>query len=320
MSQPLRFFVFIAAWGLAAPGLAQSTHPREYTRIHEETSDSRVVNITNTGLKAEIDRTSDVIIEFDAARARATTLALDDGDKIELRVEAAITRAGATQSAPLAIDNYYMLVRDKAGTVTSIDISEQALINNGGTVTGFLPTATLDLTSQALSPGDVVRVRVTNLSTQESIDKILTTRDFGLPGEIKDSLFFLDRLRVSAENPVAGADNVHFGPAPGVSYLWTVSARSNQAARFLRPSFGVNVSFTDWDDDPTFNQSTGQFAAGTSGTDIEIGFGLVAAVLDGVVQVTAGRNLNVETRPFYFGLGFSFVNLVDRLGKVIPKK
>lgn len=101
--------------------------------------------------------------------------------------------------------------------------------------------------------------------------------------------------------------------------MWTVAARNNPFWRALRPSFGVNVSFTDWDD-PAFDQATGQFAAGTKGSDIEITSGLVAGLFDGVVQATWGANLNVGTKPWYAGLGFSFVNVVDRLGKLISKK
>ena len=79
------------------------------------------------------------------------------------------------------------------------------------------------------------------------------------------------------------------------------------------------MSFTDWDD-PAFNQATGQFAAGTNASDIEITTGLVAGIFDGVIQFTYGWNLNVEKKRTYFGVGFSFVNVVDRLGKLIPKK
>lgn len=138
-------------------------------------------------------------------------------------------------------------------------------------------------------------------------------------GEVKDSFFFLNRLGVSAEKPVEGVDNVNFGPAPGVTYLWTISTRKNNFLRVLRPSLGVNVSFTDWDD-PAFNQATGQFAAGTNASDIEITSGVVGGVFDGIVQFTFGWNLNVEQRRTYFGVGFSFVNIVDRLGKLIAKK
>ena len=68
----------------------------------------------------------------------------------------------------------------------------------------------------------------------------------------KDSFFFLKRLRVSAEDTDSGLDAVNFGPAPGVSYVWTVSVRQSPFWRVARPSLGINVSFTDWDD-PAFS-------------------------------------------------------------------
>ena len=45
-----------------------------------------------------------------------------------------------------------------------------------------------------------------------------------------------------------------------------------------------------------------------------------AAVFDGIVQFTFGWNLNIEQKRTYVGLGFSFVNVVDRLGKLIAKE
>jgi len=311
--------LFLFAVWLPAVCAAQTAHPRDFTTLREETSDSSLIAIPGTGLKAEIDKTSDVLVQFDRNKVLAAAQSLPRDSKIEIRIEASITRDGATQSAPLPIDNYYILVRDKSGTVADVTIIDQAVINNGSEVSGFLPDAVIDLTSQSLSTGDQIRIRVSNLSTQESIDKLLTVRDFGVIGEVKDSFFFLNRLGISAEKPVEGVDNVNFGPAPGVTYLWTISTRKNDFWRVLRPSLGVNVSFTDWDD-PAFNQATGQFAAATNASDIEITTGVVGGVFDGIVQFTFGWNLNVEPNRTYFGLGFSFVNVVDRLGKLIAKK
>jgi len=310
--------LLIACW-LPAVGAAQTAHPRDFTTISEEGSDSRLVAIPGTGLKAEIDKTSDLLVQFDRNKVLAAAKSLPKDSKIDIRIEASITRAGATQNAPLPIDNYYILVRDKSGSVTDVTIVEQAVINNGSEVSGFLPDAVIDLTSQSLATGDQVRLRVTNLSTQESIDKLLTVVDFGVIGEVKDSFFFLNRLGVSATKPVEGVDNVNFGPAPGVTYHWTISTRKRNVWRVLRPSVGANVSFTDWDD-PAFNQATGQFAAGTNASDIEITSGVVGGVFDGIVQFTFGWNLNVDQKRTYFGIGFSFVNVVDRLGKLIAKK
>jgi len=311
------FFLLTAS--LPSICAAQTAHPRDFTALQEETQDGSVVSIASTGLKAEIDTKSDLIVQFDRSKVLAAAKRLPKGDKIDIRMEASITRAGATQNTFLPIDNYYVLTRDKSGTVTEVTIVEQAVINNSTEISGFLPDAIIDLTSQSLATGDQVRIRITNLSTQESIDKLLMVRDFGVIGEVKDSFFFLNRLGVSVAEPVEGIDNVNFGPAPGVTYLWTVSARKRDFWRILRPSVGVNVSFTDWDD-PAFNQATGQFAAGTNASDIEIATGAVAGIFDGIVQFTFGWNLNVDDKRTYFGIGFSFVNVVDRLGKLVPKK
>ena len=152
-----------------------------------------------------------------------------------------------------------------------------------------------------------------------TVTVMATVRDFGLIGEVKDSFFFLKRLNVWDADAASAVDRVNFGPAPGVSSLWTVSPRGIGAGRVLRPSFGINVSFTDWDD-PAFDKSTGQFAVGTNASDIQISAGGVFGLFDGALQFTARTNLNADKKRGYFGLGFGFVNVVDRSGKLIAKK
>lgn len=298
---------------------AFAQHPREFVTMTEEAATGKVHTIDSKSLKTEIDVASDIVVRFDRNALLSLVKNLGDGDKAQIRVEASIVRQGSSQSTPLPIDNYYILVRDKSGNVSDVTIVEQAIINNSGVASGFVPDAILDLTAQALNVGDTVRLRITNLWTQDSIDKTLVARKFGFPSEVRDSFFFLKRLNVDEDARKEGVDKVNFAPAPGVTYQWTVAPRKNAFWRTLRPSFGVNVSFADWDD-PAFDQATGQFLAGTKGSDIEITSGVVVGVFEGVLQFTWGANLNVEKNRGYFGIGFSFVNVVDRLGKLIAKK
>lgn len=159
-------------------------------------------------------------------------------------------------------------------------------------------------------------LRITNTETQESIDKLVTVRDFGVLHEVSDAFLFLRRTGVSDQDREAGFKDVRFGPTPGVSYVFKLSTREHGFLRTLRPGFGINVSFMDWDD-PSFDPATGTFIKGTSGTDIEIGAGMVAQVFDGVLQGTLGWNLNAERDRFYYGVGFSFVNVVEKIGGLI---
>ena len=113
-----------------------------------------------------------------------------------------------------------------------------------------------------------------------------------------------------------GFENVRFAPAPGATYTFTVSSRSSAVLRFLKPGWGINVSFVDWDD-PTFDIATGKFVEGTKSTDIELAAGFTAFLFGGVVQFTYGWNLNAEHDQSYYGLGFSFVNIVQRVGSLL---
>ena len=99
----------LAAVLLAAPlssdGFAQQTHPQEYTTITEESPGGNSLSLLNRGIKHEIDRGSDLIIEFNETTIRSIVGSLPVDERITIRVEASIRKGDGTPTL-VPIDNY----------------------------------------------------------------------------------------------------------------------------------------------------------------------------------------------------------------------
>jgi len=125
---------------------------------------------------------------------------------------------------------------------------------------------------------------------------------------------------VNRSHPSRTVDPTHTSPSVfkgtgGAVLMWTYSKedkglnvnenkngyytrRKNVFMNFLQPSFGINVSYLD------FNTSK----------DVEIGTGLQLGLFHNKVYFGYGVNLNLlspKDAPFYFFLGFSFAKLSD---------
>lgn len=168
---------------------------------------------------------------------------------------------------------------------------------------------------------------------------VVTARvaEFGLIREISDSAMFIRRLGVTAsENRSAfdaaqaaasaqGApisietpDEVNFTPAPGVSLTWTYRPRREDSrwGRALQPGAGFNVSFPKFGSTiATFTPSTGSTPAmaefSDSNEEIDVGAGFVATLFNNALQFTYGWNLTADEERKYFGVGFSFVRIIQ---------
>lgn len=92
----------------------------------------------------------------------------------------------------------------------------------------------------------------------------------------------------------------------------TFLSRDSLLLKFFHPGVGLNASFLGWGDS-AYNPATGGFVAGTGSADIEIGLGVLASLFDNRVFFTYGWNLQAEASRQYFGIGVSFVNLVEEL-------
>ena len=218
---------------------------------------------------------------------------------------------------------------------------------------GFLKDTDIFVPTTGAKSGDDIVVRISNGNGTPELhrDFVLSIKveDFGFAREITDSFFFLKRSGVDESDDVVADDSmaesdgmgdgsmgmdmtgsmesprdVNYEPAPGVTLAWTYRPR-RQHGRFMQtlaPGFGVNVSFprfgsrvTSFDfgdpsaDPPTVTRATVE----ESSDEIEVASGLVLTLFDNALQFTYGWNLNVDEKREYFGVGFSFVELIRKV-------
>ena len=169
-----------------------------------------------------------------------------------------------------------------------------------------------------------------------TLDILLEVKEFGLVNKVTDSFFLLKPLYPSDKNlnnidssDVGGTfiDTKHYTPSAGVSYFWTWYIRDtgwlSNIGRFLTPGFGLNISF------PTYKPKIVRFNTQVVLPDTSIrtlvieetentfnvAFGIVFSFFDNALQFTGGWNLTSGTgkQRYYFGLGFSFINLARRI-------
>ena len=157
----------------------------------------------------------------------------------------------------------------------------------------------------------------------------VTVKKFGVKFHIGSSFMFIKRLGLTEadlhppdptpDNPndplPPGLKEINFAPSPGMTMGVTWFKRGDRGAdKFLRalaPTFGVNVSFMNFND-PGFDLSTGKFT-NTTGTDVQVGAGPVFSLFNNKLHFSYGWNLNVDRRRNYFGVGFGFLEIADFL-------
>ena len=107
----------------------------------------------------------------------------------------------------------------------------------------------------------------------------------------------------------------------------TKKGKGRQVLTALAPGIGANVSFMNFsqprDFDPTAGavdpitmQPSGQFAT-TTGSNFQIGAGVIVSLFNNKLQATYGWNLNADRKRAYFGIGFGFVEVGRALGGLI---
>ncbi|MFI5172189.1 MAG: hypothetical protein ACHQFW_07340 [Chitinophagales bacterium] len=168
----------------------------------------------------------------------------------------------------------------------------------------------ISLSALDINPNDVVRIyliwnNAKGINTSENYPIELpigefTVRNLGFYGDISESILFIKRV----EQPLTPETSPsNFKPAPGFNLLLNYGGSkygNNGVFTFLKPSIGINVSLIDFD---TTENS-------------EMGAGFVLGLFNNQVFANAGWNLNVPTQPFYWSLGFSFINAVQTVTEV----
>jgi hypothetical protein len=83
----------------------------------------------------------------------------------------------------------------------------------------------------------------------------------------------------------------------GIAYFKRGNTRRDKFLRALGPGAGMNVTFMNFND-PSFDLSTSKFV-NTTGTNVQVGAGIVGSLFDNKLQFSYGWNLNVERRRSY---------------------
>jgi hypothetical protein len=73
----------------------------------------------------------------------------------------------------------------------------------------------------------------------------------------------------------------------------------------------MNVTFMNFND-PSFDLGTSKFV-NTTGTNVQVGAGVIGSSFDNKIQFTYGWNLNVDRRRKYFGAA----SALSKLGRNI---
>jgi len=94
------------------------------------------------------------------------------------------------------------------------------------------------------------------------------------------------------------------GPELKNEHTFHTGSWTGNTLRWLEPSFGLNVTYLDFDNDQTF----------------ELGFGPMIGLWRNKMFVTAGYNLMVQGQsPYYVGIGFSFSKIAETIGKNVEQ-
>jgi hypothetical protein len=159
----------------------------------------------------------------------------------------------------------------------------------------------IDLAKEKLNDGDRLEVTVTNY--QGTMTRVFTwlleLEDCGL--KIKQDATLLLVKRTGNPSGSQELEN-NFKPAPGSSFMLQIVTR-NRAVNFLDPRFGINGSFLDFRKDK----------------DLEIGVGPAFSIFNGIVQVSAGWNLNTNSDRFYWALGLGFLDIAGKIKELTKK-
>jgi len=214
------------------------------------------------------------------------------------------------------------IINDNRDTLSSL-IAEKA----GRLIYRKLILASIDLAKSGAAEGESISLYITwSIGKKDSVVKPprLELGKYNIaPGgwvvQISDIFSLVNRI-----NPGGSIDQSHESPsvfkgAGGAALMWSYqkedkglnitrsingkdtsysASRKNVLMNFLQPSFGINVSYLD------FNTTK----------DVEVGVGLQMGLFGNKVYFGYGMDLTLSApkdAPYYFFLGFSFAKLSD---------
>ena len=196
-----------------------------------------------------------------------------------------------------------------------------------------LATGSVSLPDYQAKDGDRLTITVESLPADSSTGGVpvvfyIAIKKYGAKIQWSPSLLFVRRLGVTdAEvTPPTGSNaaplnRVNFAPSPGmtfgVAYFKRGQSKGDKFMRAVGPGIGMNVTFMNFDD-PSFDLATQKFV-NTTGTNVQVGAGVIGSLFDNKLQFSYGWNLNVEHRRSYFGVGFGFIEIGKELTKYIGK-
>ena len=259
-------------------------------------------------------------------------------DGITLKMEAAHNIVSGLEELRKAGQQYLALMEADA-RVLSQDLAQS------------LKDTQLLLAENNAEAGDRFVIRFVNMGADPTMmreyELDLRVDEFGLVRRVSDSFMFFARHGVNADTARLGQArtrvattgrtevvelpvDVTYEPAAGVTLGWTYNARrkSRGYAPFgwLRPGLGLNVSFPkfqtkavtisrpDPDNPAALDENTE-----IESNNLDLGVGLVLTLFDNSVFVSAGRNLSADHAQWYHAVGFSFVNLAQKVVQAVDK-
>jgi len=196
-----------------------------------------------------------------------------------------------------------------------------------------LATGSISLPDYQAKDGDRLTITVESLPAESTTGGVpvvfyIAIKKYGAKIQWSPSLLFIRRLGVTdAEvTPPTGStaaplNRVNFAPSPGmtfgVAYFKRGRSKGDKFMRALGPGIGMNVTFMNFND-PSFDLATQKFV-NTTGTNVQVGAGVIGSLFDNKLQFSYGWNLNVEHRRSYFGVGFGFIEIGKELTKYVGK-
>lgn len=305
---------------------------RDHARVYEVISPNSPEQ--DRPMADVMDKRHNVRITFDrdslVKALRATLTSTKTVARVRIRVEAQLQH-NAGQAQPIPVDNYCTVKQEEpsAGTTPPAPSTsgvktikyiyhDQLLEADATDVKGYLPESFINLTQIGVDSGDRLYVKITDVQTQSDVNYVVSIGEYDWNLKITDSFLLLKRLNVSKAEEADGEKQVNFRPAPGVTFGYVYSGRKG-LKKVLSPGVGYNVSFTDWND-PAFDISTGKFAKGTEASKIDITTGPIFSLFNNTLHFTYGWNLSARTDRKYWGIGFSFFNLSQKIAGLISDK
>lgn len=187
--------------------------------------------------------------------------------------------------------------------------------------------------------GDRVNLIIENNARSNELPRRLgvnlSVQEFGTVVKTTDSFFLLKKFSdrkitttTATDSMFTQTESAQFVPTAGASLSWTHYGRG-KFMRFVKPGFGINVSFPVSSTKVTRFENSSLIVEGEetsssptvaiseeSKSEIDIGAGVYFSLFDNQIQFTFGTVLT-DGEKFkdraYFGIGFSFVNFVRRI-------